>query len=293
MSELEALFELMSKVRRSDVLPRTAIDRAREYFREGGLAIEPIGVSNIKTQIPSVYRPVGTTCPETCGYLDEYCYAQQGNVLIHQGRATGDVGAFIRSMAIGAIVGHMWFDAPCRLCVSGDLFVFDESSGHQVVDWDLIEEMTCVGRELQGLLNRKNIAWSYTHAEFEDWQELFPVLRDAGISVVLSDFAMVGGCVTWWWEHMDKELPHDPGVRYLKCPAQIAKQTEAGKFKSCAECQWCAHPMDKNFCVVFEPHGPGSDYMPLSCRTPDGMVYTGMSRADRIGKKRPAPRRRK
>ena len=71
----------------------------------------------LRKPVFAVYRPVGPSCPSDCALLDAGCYAQQGNVNIHQRRANGEtfdpvawadrlpMGALIRWNVSGDVVG--------------------------------------------------------------------------------------------------------------------------------------------------------------------------------------------
>ena len=197
----------------------------------------------------SVYRAVGSTCPSDCALLDAGCYAQGGNVFIHQRRAADrsfDPVAWAQTLPIGSLI---------RWNVSGDV-VGEDGPAYR----DAIRRAHESRPDL--------IGWGYTHAwnraEVAAWSESLP----ENVTIVASvdnpadaERATAAGFRTVAYikttsdgkTFSDAEAraargPKTKGrQRPLPCPAQ---RVDAG----CADCMACTRPG----VVVFAAHGSRS-----------------------------------
>lgn len=215
---------------------RTTIAMLRAIAREAG-PVAPVGGSNVKTASPGTYRAVGPTCPTTCPYLGNGCYAQGGPVAMAARRAVHPWAADVRAAEV-AIVAALRAGVLARLHVSGD-FASDGRVDHAYVH--AIADVAARARELSG---RRWVAWTYTHLPYGAWVDL---LRDAGVHVRLSDRPTTetqgpGAIVV-----ASETEARDRGA--FVCPAQT------GRAASCAECRACWQAPRT---VAFLAHGASS-----------------------------------
>ena len=202
-------------------------------------ATNPVGDGDAKTASPGTYRPVGQTCPASCPYLGAGCYAEGGNVRMHQVRASDRCGPSVRAAAV-AMVWAARTDRLARLHVSGDFL----ERGR--IDRHYIDALIRIGRWIQQQTGRTIVAWSYTHIGPERFERFRTELLGAGIVVRYSDRTEGPGAVVW---------PHDDragikvrfGKGAVRCPAQLSDSV------SCDDCRLCSNP--KIGPIVFDPHG--------------------------------------
>ena len=190
----------------------------------------------------AAYRSVGGSCPPDCALLDAGCYAQQGNVNIHQRRA-GDRTFNPVRWALGLPQGAL-----IRWNVSGDVVGADGA---------LYREAIRVSHTLRPDLR----GWSYTHAwmraEILEWSQSLP--DNVRIVASLDDpkdkdraQAMGWRTVAHVVETADGKGYTDPEAREtrasgsLPCPAQ---RVDVG----CADCLACS----RDGVIAFAVHGPG------------------------------------
>lgn len=214
--------------------------------------INPVGDGDAKTASPSTYRPVGSTCPidpsselGTCPYWGAGCYAQGGNVNLHQRASSEDVDPSLAS----AIVGMIWAlrsDRLCRLHVSGD-FLLDGK-----VDRAYITGLARVADTINELAGREKgtaLAWSYTHLAPKVAKGYVSYLASHGIIVRISDHAAAGGAVVHRFDTLQDLKSVNPEIKFMKCPAQLGNHD-----RTCAECRACWERPERT--IVFDPHGP-------------------------------------
>jgi hypothetical protein len=216
------------------------LGKLKEVAREAG-DVAPVGDGDAKTAAPGTYRPVGDTCPADCGLLDNGCYAQMGNVAMHERRAASTAGPSIRAAAL-AMVWAARTQRAARLHVSGDFL----SRGR--VDVHYIRSLAFIGRWLRTKMRRPERvnAWTYTHIARKRFAAHAEMLREAGIHVRFSEDAGAMGAVVLPFDRVDELRAR--GVKTLKCLAQLTNKT-------CSECQACWTQTDH--VIVFDPHGPG------------------------------------
>ena len=194
----------------------------------------------------AVYRAVGATCPADCALLDAGCYAQGGNVAIHQKRANGrsfDPVAWSRTLPVGSLV---------RWNVSGDVVGEDGAVYRAAIKRAHESRPDLVG-------------WLYTHAWADEdvaaWARTLP----SNVTAVASldnpadvpraralGFSTVAYVVTTSngksFSDAEARTARDVrGLRPLPCPSQ---RVETG----CADCMACTRPG----VIVFAAHGSAS-----------------------------------
>lgn len=209
----------------------------------------PIGDGDAKTNAPGTYRPVGPTCAKECPFLNNGCYAQSGNVAMHQRRAQDDVGASLRSAAV-AMVWAVRTNRMARLHVSGDFLTLSDK-GESKIDKAYIRGLCKLAdtiNELSGRTKGTTIAWSYTHIPYARVERYVRVLARHGIIVRYSDHMNVGGAIVAPFGMVSQLRANNPGVKFAKCPAQLSDTT-------CVKCTLCWSRTDLT--VVFDPHGSG------------------------------------
>jgi hypothetical protein len=209
-------------------------DALRRRMEELRLAFVPFGDGDHKTGSPGSYREVGATCPPTCRYLGNGCYAEGGNVALHQ-RGTGDD---VQAALHGAAAVLVWAGLTgrtARLHVAGDL-------GMQV-DPHYVDGLCAIGREVRRLTGNAVVAWTYTHHADGPYRA---ALADAGIVVRLSDRVGASGAVVVESRDHARRLRATTGAPVAVCPAQL-------RDVNCAACRLCWTRLDVT--IAFLSHG--------------------------------------
>lgn len=206
--------------------------------------VNPVGDGDAKTNAPGTYRPVGATCPATCAYLGNGCYAESGNVAMHQRRASADTTPALRAAAV-AFVWAVRTGRLARLHVSGD---FERAGKLDVAYVRGLCQLADKVNALAGRARGETIAWSYTHIPVRRSARMVRVLAAHGISVRFSDHAGPRGAVVAPFTSLPALRAKHPTVRFAKCPAQLRDTT-------CRDCTLCWTRPDLT--MVFDPHGRG------------------------------------
>ncbi|MCP4242911.1 MAG: hypothetical protein GY772_20345 [bacterium] len=216
----------------------------------------PFGDGDSKTDAPGWYRPVGTTCPDSCPYTDS-CYALTGNVAIHQRAAFTDVLPSIRAAAC-AIVWGQASNRPVRAHVSGDFGkTWDEPSTVAYVS-----ALIALCNAVERVTGRKPEIWTYTHLpRSTDGQAIVARLNAVGVSVRWSDYQGYNGAIVAPHNDLRRVRTAARTGRSLfgqfvkaarnvaKCPAQLRSIT-------CADCRLCW--TSPELVIAFDPHGAAS-----------------------------------
>ena len=184
----------------------------------------------------STYREVGVTCGD-CKWLDNGCYAQSGNVALHQrGRSSTEDGAiFLRELE------RIPHGAIMRLHVSGD-FMYNG-----VLDREYLAAV------IQGARMRPDITfYGYTHVwrhiNRSEWQ--FPRNFTLNASCDDADAYREARAAGW-----DATTVVPDGTAWKRkgnvvvCPAQTSGM-------SCIECKLCMKS-ERKLTVAFIAHGTG------------------------------------
>jgi hypothetical protein len=202
-----------------------------------------VKLSGVHTPRPvyAIYRPVGDTCPADCALLGSGCYAQGGNVDLHQRRAaarTFDPVAWASRLPSGAIV---------RLCVSGDFVGVDGPAFRAGVS--------------AAAVSRPDVLfYGYSHAwadpSVASWAASLP--SNCTVVASLDDPAERWAAIQLGWRTRAVAVPTASGKGFtdsearaeraagrLACPAQ---RVDIG----CADCLACVRPGDVSFAI----HGP-------------------------------------
>jgi len=199
-----------------------------------------------RTFMGATYRPVGTTCPPRCPYLqagNKGCYAMMGRVKLisREAEARNDsVRDYVAKARPGAVIRHL---------VSGDLFL----NGRP--DNDYINAM------LDGHRDRPDVTgWAYTHG----WTDLDPGRLNA-----LPNLTVNASCDTvdeareafkaGWPVALTVGPDHPKGLTDfgdflgLLCPAQATHERV-----TCASCKLCGKAdrklMGKPYAILFRWH---------------------------------------
>lgn len=214
----------------------------------------PCGDGDVKTKSPGTYRPVGATCPSPvsapygtppCRYLGNGCYAEGGNVNLHQRASDADSDASIRAAA-RAFIWAARTGRKARLHVSGD---FLRPDGR--VDATYIRGLSVIGEYMRENYPESGpvYAWTYTHVSEAQLGPCLDAIASAGIALRWSDRVGPGGAFVRPFSDVAYfSALKGAGVRYAKCPAQL-------RDVSCKDCTLCWTRPD--LAVAFDPHGPG------------------------------------
>lgn len=244
-ADFDELASAMDSRRASTKSPRPTrevIRCGRQTARRLGYHVNPVGDGDRKTAAPGTYRPVGRTCPPTCPYLGNGCYAEEANVNLHQRRAgeadvvderQGAVVAAAIAMVAAAQVAKV-----ARLHVSGDGALGEAAD---LLYWTAIAQVSRWVRERYGTGG----AWTYTHLGRDAFGPLHAKLRECGVMVRFSDDWGEWGAVTLPFEHVAafRELT---GRKVAKCLAQLTDMT-------CMDCRLCWERPE--YVIAFDPHG--------------------------------------
>lgn len=191
----------------------------------------------------STYRPVKTTCPETCPYLDKSgCYAMEGRTKWFADKAETlhsiDLVDYIQTRPRGSVIRHL---------VSGDLFLNGD------VDDDYVREM------VEGHKRRPQVTgWAYTHG----WQKLTSqtvnCLPNLCVNASTDSKLEAAQALNAGWPTVMTTKKHGKGLfdfgdfYGVVCPAQT------NKHMTCAKCMLCAkHDRKVNgkpLVILFEWH---------------------------------------
>lgn len=222
--------------RTGEVRSSVSVGRAmRARVRSLGLQLVPIGDSDGKTASPGTYREVGLTCPSTCPYLGNGCYAEGGNVAMHQRGAGDSVNAALHGAA-AAMVWAALTGRVARLHVSGDLGTSVEPA--------YVDGLVVVAREVRRLRGGDGpVAWTYTHHEDGAYRG---ALDDAGITVRLSDHIGASGAIVVESREHARSIRKETGAKVAVCPAQL-------RSVSCNQCRLCWTRPDVT--IAFIAHG--------------------------------------
>jgi len=229
-------------------------DKARAYFREHGLAFNPMGCGNKKTGLPGWYRPTGCgengSCPSDCPYLDDDsgdekggCYARiVGSPVERQARrASVDPAATAHSFIACALISLIHFGAPHRALVSGDLCLDDK------IDPALLVALILASHAVQSALQTDaDTAYLYTHTALPEASR--SLLKAAGIAVLRSDRLEPGAAIVYPLDDLASLRQAHPETRLVECPA-------FRKGATCRSCRLCPRAQDLEICIVLDPHG--------------------------------------
>lgn len=227
------------------------MEKARAVaIRHLGVTPNPFGTRDAKVQAPATYRPVGPTCPADCEMLDTVCYAQQGYVRIHQGRAGEDEKRSAVSTAIAAGFA-IKFDTVCRLHVSGD---FGRPDGDTVVVDERYIEAVCFIVEAACERYKRELGeaqvFTYTHFGGEVFDSYRARLKASGIVVLYSGRMEPGGAIVVdEFDSLPMLRELYPERKLVKCLYQLSNKWP------CSRCKLCPRAVDDELTIVFEMHG--------------------------------------
>ena len=231
-----------------DVTAATYIKRLKAVALQYVGNIAPVGDGDSKTAAPGTYRNIEASCVRSCPMFDEGCYAQGGNVNLHQVRAS----AALWSSLAAAAIAFVWAARTLRMArlhVSGDLC---KDSG-QSIDWAYVSGLRIIANainDMRGTPRGSTVGWSYTHVTSADDASI-PLaihgLRAVGIAMRRSDHIGSGGAMVGNFAEFKAMRAAHPKVRFVKCRAQLQKDV------NCASCGLCWDRMD--LCVFFDPEG--------------------------------------
>jgi len=234
---------------------RTYLKKAKEICKEAGHKVDPVGSQNKKTGTFSTMRKVGATCPVSCQYLNNGCYAQGGNVGIHEKRA--ESASFSSALAATiAIVCGVKFGKMARLHVSGDFLLY----GTDEIDAEYIYFISSVCKFLDMKGYNGPYCWTYTHINKKDIKDVLSRYLDLQTDMVClwSDEVEPGGTIVYDFDEVGKLRAEHPDLTFVKC----LNQTTGGRV-DCTECGLCMDsPHTKGRVIVFNPHGSGKKNMP-------------------------------
>jgi hypothetical protein len=180
------------------------------------------------------------TCPATCPFKSNGCYAEKGNVRYTFDRLTNNDEYGVSFPALIEEIRSKASNTIMRLFVSGDLPTVDGK-----IDVPLLNKLASV------LKKNKVVAWGYTH-----WWD------DEAIAAINTPNLIIHKSVHELDEAVDafnKGIPvaiamDDPkplfehkGVKFRKCWNQSDKSV------TCQRCGWCFDP-GKDFAIAFKKH---------------------------------------
>lgn len=217
------------------------LEASKNALKRKGLALARIGAENEKTLVPGTYRSVDESCPE-CPYKGKGCYANGGNVGIHQRASSGlDTQAHVDTATLALAVAAAG-KTRARLHVAGDFGLPDGS-----LDVAYIEGVIDAAQKVREAFGSQDmIGWSYTHFPESVFKPYEARLREVGIGVRYSDKVGKNGAIIRKFDTIQKGERAPDGSMLIKCPAQLRADF------ACKDCKLCANG---NGVVVFDPHG--------------------------------------
>ena len=214
-------------------------------------------------QVAATYASIASTCPPTCPFMGEGCYAQTGHVgftvrrLDADGACAEDAALYEASL-IARGPGAGGRDLPLRLHVSGD--------ARTPVAAELLGRAARAWRSKGG-----GPVWTYTHA----WRD---VPRDAwgpAVNVLASCESTADGAKAVAAGYVpavvvDKHPPNGrayekDGIKWIPCPNQTrstpATDKEPARDVTCVSCRLCfdtARLASMGAGIAFAAHGSGT-----------------------------------
>ena len=266
---VSALFSASRKRNGGLYASRGMADSMRDALATMGAACVPVGDGDAKTASPGTYRPVGGSCPKSCPYLDDGCYAQGGNVNTHQRRAQESIEAAANGAAL-AMVWARQTGRVARLHVSGDGKAVDGPEAFSPKYADLLCAAADAVNRMSGQPQGTVCAWSYTHFPVGAGRtgQLIERLASHGIIVRASDKLGHGGAVVMPFADVPA-VRKATGVKLAKCPAQLGDT-------DCNACRLCWTRPDLT--IVFSPHGATKKRAAAASPHRNASAFAGMIR---------------
>lgn len=211
--------------------------------------VDPFGDGDSKTAAPGTYRKVGAgtegSCHVACELMGQGCYAQGGNVNLHQVRAGSSAGPSLRAAAAAMVWAHRT-GRLARLHVSGDFL----ERGR--VDRHYVDGLCALADRIRTRIGKPDavVAWTYTHIPRERFEPYRIQLMAHGIVVRYSGRWIADGkpaAIVVPREHVPAWRASNPGVKAARCPAQIQEST------TCDSCRICSDRPD--MVVLFAVEG--------------------------------------
>jgi hypothetical protein len=230
---------LIEKTTRQCCDANGALEDLRAAFKERKLPFVPMGANNSKTQLPGFYRRAGDTCPHSCGYRHNGCYAAYGYLGAITRGADPSIEATVNSFLACSLISLKLCKRPARVTVSGD-FCKDG-----VPDLPLIDAVCEASETVRGVCKVKVTAYGYTHMQDLG---LIQKMRDSGIFILRSDYPGIGGAVVWAHDDIPSLQGLYPGTKFVKC-------AHAVRGTPCRRCNLCADSIKRKHCIVLPPHG--------------------------------------
>ena len=218
------LVEFASFVRPSPEVHKTLRDQVHAYIGP----TNRLGIRNGKTATLGTYRPVGTTCPDSCPYLNSGCLAQRSKVGMHQSKSSPEVDRALASAAVGILYAMVTRD-PWRELVSGD-------AGKT---WEDAREYH------EGLILMLSIAkehpnaprwfgWRYTHLpRTPEGLGIVGRLKSLGLFTRWSDYAGPGGALVKPHDDQTIKALKAQGLKPFRCLEQTTEH------ENCMSCRAC------------------------------------------------------
>jgi len=166
--------------------------KARTIHRARLPDTAPVGFGNGKTAVPTTYRAVGETCPGSCPRLPEHlggdgtCFGLFGRTALSSKRdreAGSPRDNAIRAACLAIGVAGTTVNSKGRP-VAARIHGVGDFGADGVVDVEYVEAVAAIGREVQRLSGRREVAFGYTHFEGGPWLD---TLWEAGIMIRISD----------------------------------------------------------------------------------------------------------
>lgn len=207
-------------------------------------------------QVAATYASIASTCPPTCPFMGEGCYAQSGHVgftvrrLDADGACAEDAALYEASLIARTVPPK---GLPLRLHVSGD--------ARTPVAAELLGRAARAWRSKGG-----GPVWTYTHA----WRD---VPRDAwgpAVNVLASMESTAEGRAAQAAGYVpavvvDKHPPNGrayekDGVKWIPCPNQTRRAPDGGDV-TCTSCRLCFDTSAlaaRGMGIAFAAHGSGT-----------------------------------
>lgn len=194
----------------------------------------------------TTYRPVGKTCPTTCRFLNNGCYAQKFHTRIVSDTVITDAEYF-DSIMTEKTLGLKQMPSILRFHTSGDIVLDD------VVDAEYVSMLNKWNNIYQDM---KVTVINYTHAWKYKGAELIKHFTRASANTIEEAIEAYqnGWYVTLAVAHTAEAIAHtraqlkDAGLYATECPNAIDKRIK------CAKCKICTNRGNRKNVVMMPEH---------------------------------------
>jgi len=222
--------------------------------RRGGAAASP-RTSNIKLGPVAATYVSQKSCPKTCPFYNNGCYAEYGPmywaVTSKVNASAGDDTTTQLAKDEAALIDELPADVPLRLHVVGDCSTKTAAAIVSAAADRYEERGAAAGNEAS--------VWTYTHAwkkvPRKEWKQV-SVLASCENADQVKEATEAGYATAVVVPEFKQNSAYEAdGIKLIPCPQQT------GKCASCLDCKLCTRDAtlrNRGLTIAFIPHGPGT-----------------------------------